>query len=187
MMTMLKTLLTLTFLVANAAMTQAADHAWRRVSLRLAYGADDIDIARKFLLRNANEVENYVLDGTVIHRDIWIGRADFDDEDVDEIVLMTVQRRYCGPAGCTMFIFKPAADKWTVMCNGAGFRNDFFLVDRVDASGRRSFRSRKVQYWLDHKTEFGVVNCLDRTTLKVMGSPPPPTFRKPFPHPPRPR
>ena len=172
----------LVILVAIAVLgASAGAHAveWRRVAMKPARTAEEIDLVRSYFSQDIGMVENFVISKTVIHKHIYLGRIDIDDDGWDEIVMLLGKDYYCGSVGCTTKLFRHDGRAWREICEDAGTKESVALADRVQAHGWRAFRMLDdVIQWVE--SEYGPV-CMPRSEMRREKIPIPPTRRKALP------
>jgi hypothetical protein len=177
---MIARILAMFAVLAAAAPALAADTQWRKVAMRRAVTAEAIDLVRSMMLRADAEVDAFVDTGVVIHRHAWIGYVDLDDDGVDEAIVLIQNRFYCVATGCWALVLRRAANRWEYMCGGPldAWRHSIAVADRVQANGRRVFRTPHVIAWVD--TGNGIV-CYPEHEMRERHQRMPDSTPKPFP------
>lgn len=107
---------------------------------------EDYDNERDFGGQNSwpatKTVEDYV------RHYIRIGKADINDDGIDELFYVQQDTRFCGSAGCQSVILERWNGKWSLIC-GTELDKSVAIIDWVSEGGYRELRARYAIYWRD--------------------------------------
>ncbi|MBM3488593.1 MAG: hypothetical protein FJX67_18505 [Alphaproteobacteria bacterium] len=78
---------------------------------------------------------------------LWVGRADIDNDGVDDRIYVVEQTGWCGSAGCTTWIVDGRVGPARIHCETSGYSHYFRVLPRVTVHGFNEMESAARIRW----------------------------------------